>query len=63
MMFNYWFGNKPKYDVEVIFVFNENWRDKNESMYIINKIIVNKANMYDFYEKNYSHVELIKGFI
>lgn len=61
-MVNYWFGDKPKYDVEMFFVENENWKEKNESMYVVNKIIVNKPSMYSFYEKNYSHIELVKGF-
>lgn len=58
----YWLGDKPKYDVEMLFVFNENWKEKNEAMYVVNKIVVNNPKMYSFYEKNHGNAELIKGF-
>lgn len=61
-MVNYWFGNKPRYDVEQYFIENPN-KGVGQSMYIVNKIVVNNPRMYEFYEKNYSHVELVKGFV
>lgn len=56
-MISYYIGDKPKYDVEMYMGLKDD-----KYPYVVTKIVVNNPKMYDFYEKNYSDVELIKGF-